>query len=297
MLCGLYFVYFAIEDFFALGSSTRKKPEPRKKPDQKKIRPKKLTDLEINIQFLEQKGTLVPIEHKMLANYKERQAFLAGENYENSEAVEENGHGNDDTNKPTSDQDTPVKPTSSSKQVKKKQAFPSSFVLFKREQVIQFKKETPEKKIGRDFCVDLWKNMTTDEKKIYQEKAALEKDKLGEEFRKNIKSNSMSEAEKKESKRQSNLQHRNIMKEEKVKREIRENNCKQRFSEIIHMREEKLKILKRKGAQLSSGLSEIEVEDSVIMKILEDKESQNTSLKEKYAVLYKTHKSCIKKSC
>ena len=168
---------------------------------------------------------------------------------------------------------------------------------FKREQVIKFKKETPEMKIGKDFCVDLWKNMTKDEKKIYHEKAALEKDKLGEEFRRNIKSSSMSEAEKKESKRQSNLQNRMISKEEKIKRENREINCKQRFSEIIHMREEKLKILKRKGAQLSSGLSEIEVEDSVIMKILEDKESQNTSLKEKYAVLYKTHKSCIKKSC
>ena len=45
----------------------------------RKVKSKKLTDLECNIKFLEQKEILFPIEKVQLANYKERQAFLSGD--------------------------------------------------------------------------------------------------------------------------------------------------------------------------------------------------------------------------
>ena len=266
------------------------------KANKRKPRPRKLTDLEMNIQFLENKSSLVPIERKMLDSYKERQALLvdlslskatSSELNENPKPVNENNNFNENTR---------VESVSCSKPIRRKQAFASAFVLFKKEKLTQFKNENPQKKIDKDFCVDDWKNMTIVEKKVYHDKAALEKDKLGDAFRENIKSKSMGEAEKKESKKQANLKQRMMMQEDKMKRVNRENDCKQKYSNIIIKREEKLKALKLRGVLLSSQLSEEKVENSIILKLLRDKESQNVSLKEKYSALYKSHKNCNKKS-
>ena len=179
----------------------------------------------MNIQFLENKSPLVPIEQIMLDSYKERQALLAdlssfkvtsSELNKTPKPVKENDNFNEHTG---------VDSASCSKPIKRKQAFASAFVLFKREKVIQFKNENPQKKIDNLFCVDIWKNMTIVEKKVYHDKAALEKDKLGDAFRENIKFKSMGEAEKKESKKRANLKQRMMLQEEKVKRDNRENDC------------------------------------------------------------------------
>ena len=273
--------------FVADSSANLSGKEEKKKAGKRNVKPRKLTDLEMNIQFLEQKGSLVPIEQIMLDNYKERQALLTG--YLGKEK-ESNIAENTTTENDNSSEHTPVESTSLS--IRKKQAFPSAFVIFKREKVLQFKKENPNEKIDKDFCVDIWKKMTSAEKKVYHDEAALEKDKLGGEFRKDIKLKSMSEAEKKESKKQSNLKRKILLQDEKEKKDNREKDCNKKYSEIIRKREEKLKALKSRGVMLSSSISEKRVENSIIMKLLKEKEFQNASVKEKYAVLYKIHKNC-----
>ena len=137
--------------------------------------------------------------------------------------------------------------------------------------------------------------MSDEDKKVYHDKAASEKVKLGDEFRKNIKSKAMSGAAKKEAKKQANMRHKSLLKEENKNREERQNACKQKYIEVLAKREEKLKELKAKGEIIASEVSGIKVETSITQKLLEEKESLNASLKEKYLVLFKTHRNCDKK--
>ena len=53
--------------------------------------------------------------------------------------------------------------------------------------------------------------------------------------------------------------------------------------------------MKSKAQDMSAEVSEIKMETTITKKLIEDKESLNSSLKEKYNVLFKIHRNCKKK--
>ena len=67
--------------------------------------------------------------------------------------------------------------------------------------------------------MDYWNRLTDNEKKVYHDRAAAEKLKLGKHFRKHIKSRGKSETEKKEAKRLANKKHKDMKEGEKSAKE------------------------------------------------------------------------------
>ena len=181
------------------------------------------------------------------------------------------------------------------KRIKRKQAFPSAFILFKREKVSEMKLQNPDYKFKTDFCVDKWSKMTDGDKKVYRDKAADEKNKLGEEYRKDIKSKAMSDTEKKESKKLANMRHKSLIKEERKIKEEMDAKCSEKYVKILGKRNEKLKDMKSKAQEMSAEASAIKMKITITKKLIEDKESLNSSLKEKYSALFKIHRNCNKK--
>ena len=167
--------------------------------------------------------------------------------------------------------------------------------LFKREKVSEMKLQNPDYKFKTDFCVDKWSKMTDGDKKVYRDKAADEKNKLGEEYRKDIKSKAMSDIEKKESKKLANMRHKSLIKEEKKIKEEMDAKCSEKYVKILGKRNEKLKDMKSKAQEMSAEASAIKMEITITKKLIEDKESLNSSLKEKYSALFKIHRNCNKK--
>ena len=175
-----------------------------------------------------------------------------------------------------------------------KQAFPSAFVLFKNEQIQKLKQTNLNSKIDKKFGVDAWGELSEEGKKVYHTQAAVEKEKLDGNYRKNIKLKSRSIAEKKESKKLSNRKYQNCLHEERILRENRVTKCKLKSREILIKRIDKLNQLKDRNDILSSEMAKVKVEETITNKVLEEKAADISNLKEKYAVLYKTHKHCKK---
>ena len=176
-----------------------------------------------------------------------------------------------------------------------KQSFPGAFVLYKREKIAEKKRITPAHKIGKDFGVDDWKRLTDNEKKVYHDRAAAEKLKLGKHFRKNIKSRGKSDTEKKEAKRLANKKHKDMKKGEKSAKEETKKVCEIKYAEVIEKRVKKMEVLKAQQEGLKEALSSVEVETSIVKKLSEEKDLMTFSVKEKYIKLFKMHKTCVKK--
>ena len=96
--------------------------------------------------------------------------------------------------------------------------------------------------------------------------------KLGDRFRKNIKSKSKSLAEKKEAKKLSNMKRWDMLKEEEKDSKEKEQICKNKYAEVLQTRQKKLISLKAKGESLTTSVSVIKVEISVIQNLIEDKD-------------------------
>lgn len=268
----------------------------------------------MNIKFLERKQPLFPYEKLRLDSLKVRQALLHGPPDDKPIEKELNlatvTFDVKDLNVEEEDEvsgtaKTPMKESEGGsnrkcslyklKKIKRKQAFPSAFILFKQEKVAEMKLQDPDYKIKTDFCVDKWQKMTDGDKKVYRNKAASEKNRLGGEFRKDIKSKAKSDTEKKESKKLANVTHYNLKKESKKIKAERDAKCSQKYVEILGKRKEKLRYMKSKAQDMSAEVSEIKMETTITKKLIEDKESLNSSLKEKYNVLFKIHRNCKKK--
>lgn len=266
---------------FLAGKTTRKTTHTRK-----------LTELEKNIQFLEKKEFLYPYEKLKLDTLKERQILLHGPSISltRDEIIESKSDDNERDNINSVENN----PADTSPE-KVKQSFPSAFILYKRAKVAEVKIQNPDYRVEKDFCVGSWSNMSDIEKKPYRDLAAAEKLKLGDRFRKNIKSKSKSLAEKKEAKKLSNMKRRDMLKEEEKDSKEKEQICKKKYAEVLQTRQKKLISLKAKGESLTTSVSVIKVEISVIQNLIEDKDTQNSSTKQKYLSLFKTHRNCEKK--
>ena len=187
------------------------------KDARKTTRPRKLSDTEKNIKFLEQKKHLFPYEQLKLNNMKEQQALLHGVPIESLE--NKNEKSSDDSGDMGRLKNTSENSSDEDSNLELKQSFPGAFVLYKREKIAEMKRITPAHKIGKDFSVDDWNRLTDNEKKVYHDRAAAEKLKLGKHFRKHIKSRGKSETEKKEAKRLANKKHKDMKEGEKSAKE------------------------------------------------------------------------------
>ena len=171
----------------------------------------KLTDLERNIAYLEQKEELAPIEKIQLVNLKERQIREAEiKGIKTPEATEIQTKANDNMSQSKGVEHAPHV-NLEGKETRKKQGFLGAFLMFKNEKITQAKLVNPSIVIDKDFAVDLWKAMSQEEKKVYHDKASREKKTIGSDFRKDIKNRAKTKDEKKVARKVYNQKQRNIL--------------------------------------------------------------------------------------
>ena len=266
----------------------------------------------MNIQFLKEKGGLSQYEKLKLQRLKLRHALENGYTLESDSENEEvtvssENHSKDHApnieknEEILENQETPeMGGNTDSRELqhkesttrKDKQGFPSAFILFKRKKLLEVNQDN---KVEVDFGVEEWHNMTKEDKQAYVEEAALEKEKLGTDFRKDIKQKAKSLAEKKESRKLVNKRYKTLMKEANKKRDENNAVCVERYKEILQRKRDKLERMKAKTEKMTLEVSGMKIENSILKKLYDEKDSLNNSVKEKYHTLFKTHRSCKRK--
>ena len=160
-------------EIFIAGKTTRKTTHPRK-----------LTELEKNIQFLEQKEVMFPYEKLRLDSLKERQVLLYGlpSASINREVNVKTIRGDKELVAKSNPTEVAEDSLADTSHAKVKQSFPSAFIVYRREKVAEVKKQNSDYRFEKDFCVGAWSKMSGHEKKPYCDQAAKEKLKLGDKF-------------------------------------------------------------------------------------------------------------------
>jgi len=178
----------------------------------------------------------------------------------------------------------------------KREMFTGPFLLFKKEKIAMFKESNPNEKIGKDFAVEEWKMASTEQKARYYEQADVEKQELikNKSFKKTIVTNKKNLEEIKQDKRNRNERYQKAKHEAQIEKEKRFTMLQQKYKEILGKKMQKLAKLKEKNEKLDFMVKQAEVENSVVQQMVKDREGVLVSLKEKYLVLYKSHRSCSK---
>jgi len=178
----------------------------------------------------------------------------------------------------------------------KKEMFTSAFFIFKKEKLAIFKKSYPNEKISSDFAVNEWKAISNEKKQKYYDQASMEKQELikSGDFRKTIMSNKKTPEELKESKKIANKLFKQSVRETQIEKDKRFIQLREKYKQILQKKMEKLAKIKEKNETLDFKKKQAEVENTVVKQMVKDREGVLGSLKEKYSVLHKLHKTCSK---
>ena len=165
------------------------------------------------------------------------------------------------------------------------------FISSKRELLVS---ENSSAKLDLPTMRATWKSMSASEKQVYEDKVISAKIDLGDNYRKDIKGNSLSDTEKKQRKKVADKKYRDRIKKEKSGNRGELENVDAKLKEIISYKEEKLNQCKDHLENLKSQVHKvIELKKETTGKLV-DKDLELLVAKEQFKVLHKKHKRCAK---
>ena len=165
------------------------------------------------------------------------------------------------------------------------------FISSKRELLVS---EDSSAKLDLPTMRATWESMSASEKQVYEDMVISAKIDLGDNYRKDIKSNSLSDTEKKQRKKVADKKYRDRIKKEKSVNRGELENVDAKLKEIISYKEEKLNQCKDHLENLKSQVHKvIELKKETTGKLV-DKDLELLVAKEQFKVLHKKHKRCAK---
>ena len=140
-----------------------------------------------------------------------------------------------------------------------------------------------------------WKALSPLKKSKYQEKFRHEKEKLGNSFRSNIKTNKMKPEEAHERKLKRGREWQKKAREVNAKKRKEEKENTSKLKEMLERKIIKAKKLEAMREELKSKLCSLEIENHAVAKLTKEKRKSEIIEKEKYKAMFKHHTSCSKK--
>ena len=165
------------------------------------------------------------------------------------------------------------------------------FISSKRELLVS---EDSSAKLDLPMMRTIWERMKAREKQVYEDMVSSAKIDLGDNYRKDIKSNSLSDTEKKQRKKVADKKYRDGIKKEKSVNRGELENVKVKLKEIISYKEEKLNHVRDHLENLKSEVHKVKELKKETTEKLVDKDLELVVAKEKFKVLHKKHKRCAK---
>ena len=180
------------------------------------------------------------------------------------------------------------------KKLKKKsgQGFASPFLQFVKKCRVELDKVNPGASLNKKTMREKWIKMDEEEKKEFYDKALSEKERLGINFRKDIKDNSLSEIEKQSRKAESNKRYREKLKEEKAQKTHDKGTFEDQMNEVIAAKQTKLSDMINYVEILNAEVVKTKQLNREASQSLTEQEVEFLVIKEQYKSLHKTHKNC-----
>ena len=174
------------------------------------------------------------------------------------------------------------------------QGFSSAFFHFKHKVRDELNKTDPNSKLNMKTLRDKWQAMDEENKSVFHEMARCEKEAIGDNFRKDIRENTLSMTERNERRKETNLKHYQSRKKDEESKSSENETIAKKLKEFVVTKETKLRHLTTFVESLKSQVEknkELNKETSVAVM---EKDVEILVLKEKYKALHKLHSSCKK---
>jgi len=178
--------------------------------------------------------------------------------------------------------------------VKKKcrQGFSNPFLHFVHKNKMELNNTSPGARVTRATLMETWKKMDEVSKKEFYDKSEAEKLGLGSDYRKNIKENALSTAEKKQSRSMTNRKHHEKLKKERELK-IKEGDALVKdFEDIVSLKETKLKEMIVYVEGLKLDVVKTQTLNKEVAISVAEKDTGCLVVKEQYKALHKIHKNC-----
>ena len=174
------------------------------------------------------------------------------------------------------------------------QGLSCSYILFLQHERENLLRAEPHAKLDLPAVRLKWSEMKVDEKKVFEDMAQAKKAALGDDYRKNIRNNKLSDVDKRLRKIEANKKYKEKIRKEKSVDEEEQESLKVKMEEMKTSKIEKLDRLKIYVENLKSEVLKTQQIKKENIEQTVAKDLELILLKEQFKLLHKMHKKCAK---
>ena len=174
------------------------------------------------------------------------------------------------------------------------QGMASSYIMFVQHERKNLIGAEPHAKLDLPALRQKWSKKRVDEKKVFEDMVQAKKDVLGEEFRKDIRINKLTEVEKRRRKAEADKKYKDKVRKEKSEEQKEQGSVKVKIEEMLSSKLEKMDQLKNYMENLECEVQKTQKMKKDNIEQIVTKDLELMVLKEKFKVLHKVHKKCAK---